>query len=69
MSDRWYYRTADTEVGPVTFSGLRRMALEGLIGRETPVREGREGQWTAAGDVQNLFAPKRERVIGPPILE
>jgi len=45
------------------------MALEGLIGRETPVREGREGQWTAAGDVQNLFAPKRERVIGPPILE
>ncbi len=66
MSNRWYYKSAEVEVGPVSFSGLRRMALEGTIGRETPVREGQEGEWTSAGDVQNLFAPKRSRSLFPP---
>lgn len=66
MSNRWYYKSAEAEVGPISFSGLRRMALEGTIGPETLVRQGAEGDWVSAGDVEHLFAPKRERTIWPP---
>jgi hypothetical protein len=66
MNHRWYYKSSEAEVGPISFSGLRRMALEELLSPETLVRAGEEGEWIAAGTVEDLFAPKRERTFGPP---
>lgn len=58
MNNRWFYRTGDAEIGPISFAGLRRMILEGIIGSETPVRQDRNGEWMTANDVQKLFAPQ-----------
>jgi hypothetical protein len=58
MNNRWFYRTGDLEVGPISFAGLRRMILEGIIDADTPVREDRNDEWMTANDVQKLFAPQ-----------
>lgn len=65
MGNRWYFQRDEAEVGPISFSGLRRMALEGLIDRETPVRAGANGQWTPAGDIEPLYAPRQQRMYEP----
>lgn len=65
MTNRWYYRLADREVGPISFAGLRRMALEQIIDTETPIRDAEATEWTTAGAVAELFFPKRERTNQP----
>ncbi|MGO8745981.1 MAG: DUF4339 domain-containing protein [Thermoguttaceae bacterium] len=62
MSNRWYYRSSREEIGPISFAGLRRMALEQVLSPETMVREDRDGQWKRAGDIESLYTPTRDPV-------
>ena len=50
---RWFYRTANNDwQGPITSSDLRKLAADGAITRDTPVRYGNET--ALASDVEGL---------------
>ncbi len=51
----WYYQLGNEVVGPVSREDLQRMVEEGEIPPDLPVREGTEGPWTAASQVEGLF--------------
>ena len=59
MSAEWYYRAANTEVGPLAPAELRRHALDGDVDPDTPVRCGRDGRWVRAARVKGLFPTSR----------
>lgn len=51
----WYYQVAGEVVGPVSLEALKQKAADGEITKETSVREGAEGRWIAASDVEGLL--------------
>jgi hypothetical protein len=54
MTD-WYYQAMGSVLGPVSFEVLRRMADRGEIKEHTLAREGSDGPWQAASEVNGLF--------------
>jgi GYF domain 2 len=54
--DRWFCLIEDVEHGPLTWADLTAMAEHRRIKRETQVKQGDEGEWSAAGAVEGLFA-------------
>ena len=55
MANEWYVRRGETVYGPFTPSRLRDLATSAKIVRDDQVRAGKEGQWTAASNVNGLF--------------
>ena len=55
-ADRWFCLIEDVEHGPLTWADLSAMAEHRRIKPETQVKQGDEGDWTAAGAVDGLFA-------------
>lgn len=54
MASKWYYQTANAEVGPISSKELLEKIRQGVIVRETLVRKG-ESKWIAARQVNGLF--------------
>ncbi len=54
MTVDWYYRIMGVVSGPVDFSRLRTLALDGEIERDTFVRHG-DGEWVTADQVSGVF--------------
>ncbi len=51
----WYYQRASEVVGPVAWEELQQKADEGEITPETPVRQGPDGAWRAAAEIEGLW--------------
>ncbi len=58
----WYYQLVGQVLGPVSFEELRRKANSAEIERETLVREGSDGPWKEASQIQGLFETSAEPV-------
>ena len=68
MSGIWFYRALGQQYGPLGTEELRTLARSGLLRPDTPVRQGRDGSWTVAGQMQGLFSddPPESVVPVPP---
>lgn len=51
----WYYQRASEVIGPVAWEELQQKADEGEITPETPIRQGVDGTWRPAGEVEGLW--------------
>jgi len=59
----WFLKVGNQVHGPMSAAELRQKAAAGLIGPETPIRKGADGQWVRAEKVQGLFqSPPTEAV-------
>ena len=67
MAVGWYYKVMGQEVGPLPASQLRELAASGFLTPEVPVRQGVEGEWLPAGEVQGLFGEAGRAATGRPI--
>lgn len=56
MSEEWYYRFMDQDLGPVDFATLRDMGRTGTLSGNDLIRCTRDGEWRAANEVPGLFA-------------
>ena len=54
----WYARIMGTEFGPLTGEKLRRMAEEGTLTPDAPLRRGGTGPWRTAGELKGLKFPE-----------
>ena len=54
MAQHWYYRLDNKVYGPVSADSFRRLAAEGKLSEETPVRLGESGKWVKAQCVKGL---------------
>jgi hypothetical protein len=59
--DLWHYRVVGEDVGPVSFLELQRLAREGRLGPEVPVRRAAGTRWLLAEQVSGLFDLPAER--------
>jgi len=57
LTGGWYCYLNDQEYGPVELSELQGYATSGQITPEVYVRYGSDGEWIAAGQVPELYAP------------
>lgn len=55
MPSEWYYQDSGREVGPLSSGTLRKLAMEGAITPETPVRKAGGDKWAPARKVRGLF--------------
>ncbi len=55
MAAEWFLKVSNQVHGPMSAGELRQKAAAGLIGPETPIRKGADGQWVRAEKVQGLF--------------
>lgn len=55
MPAEWYFKELGQVLGPVTAAELRRLAVEGDIGRDSWIRKGAAGQWVLADRVKGLL--------------
>lgn len=69
MANNWYYRDAATLFGPFSASQMQHFAKTGRIGDDTPVRQGREGKWVAAGRVTGLLPSSAGRANATEVAE
>ena len=53
--DQWYYQCGKDVLGPVSWQELQRKADEGEILPENSVRDGADGPWLAASQIDELF--------------
>ncbi len=51
----WYYRRASEVVGPIPWEELQQKADEGQITPDTPVRQGPDGAWRSAAELEGLW--------------
>jgi len=71
MAD-WYHQWKGEILGPMAFEELQQKADKGEIEEETLVREGMQGRWVAASQVEGLFVvpgadgelPEEESEVG-----
>ncbi len=57
MSNDWYVKLdGKTDRGPLSSDALRRLAQQGRVTPDTPVKKGQAGAWHRANDVHGLFA-------------
>lgn len=56
MASQWYCRVEDQEYGPFTSPQLKQMSRDRQLLPEHQVRQGAEGRWILASQVQGLFA-------------
>lgn len=54
-SSEWHVDHANKTRGPFSSSQLKQLAKQSKINRDTKVRLGKDGKWTAAGKVKGLF--------------
>lgn len=52
---QWFYKKQGKQRGPFTPSQLRRLAGNGEIGPDSPVRKRADGQWRRAASIKNLL--------------
>ena len=52
----WYVRKGSKEHGPFASRQLKKLAAEGKIKPDTPLRRGEDGAWVRAAKVKGLFA-------------
>lgn len=55
-ADEWYCKTFGTELGPLTFDELQRMAENGEVAADDEVRLGTSGKWRKIGSIGRLMA-------------
>jgi hypothetical protein len=55
MTANWYMKIDNEDCGPVTFATLEEYAEKGRITPDTLVREGTDGEWVFARDVNELL--------------
>ncbi|HSU69209.1 MAG TPA: RDD family protein, partial [Tepidisphaeraceae bacterium] len=65
MADEWYYSERDQQRGPVSLDQLRQMAHTGELSPEHLVWTDTLPEWTAAGDLAELF--QQPEFLQPPI--
>lgn len=58
MSDQWFLRTFNQELGPVSFETLIELAHSGQLSSDDVVRLGASGPWRKAGSIARLFPPQ-----------
>lgn len=56
MASQWYCRTEDQEFGPFSSAELKMLCRESRLLPQHQVRQGAEGRWILASQVQGLFA-------------
>ena len=54
MPDDWFIRVNDEEHGPLSSERLKRLAHDGRISPDTPIRKGPSGNWVTANHVKGL---------------
>jgi hypothetical protein len=69
MADSYYYQVNGETLGPLSPSGLKQLANEGVIGASTPVRKGEQGAWYQAGTIAGLVPPKPAEAAAPTSFE
>ncbi len=71
MSGVWFYRALGQQYGPLGAEELRTLARSGLLRPDTPVKQGRDGPWSVAEEVQGLFSDDRPSpaLSAPPVAE
>lgn len=55
MASQWFYQVMGEQVGPVSSTQLRNLALRAAISSDTLVRKAPDGTWVPAERVQGLF--------------
>ncbi len=55
LVSEWYVKSESGELGPYSAPEIRQFAATGRITSSTPIRNGRQGLWTAAGRVSGLM--------------
>lgn len=56
MSTRWYIRSAGKQHGPFSSAQVKKLAQDGRITVDTPVRREQDAAWTSARKVKGLFS-------------
>jgi S1-C subfamily serine protease len=55
MASEWYFKAGSHEHGPFSSKQLRKLAAEGRVTPDSPLRRGRAARWFPAGKVEGLF--------------
>ncbi len=55
MSDKWFYKVADQEIGPLSGQQLKQLADEKRLAPTDPVRRENDPNWHLAQQVKGLF--------------
>lgn len=63
----WYYKINELEVGPISDQEIQTAFAEGKINGETLVKQGENGSWLKAEQVQELLKPPVFTPPQPPI--
>lgn len=58
MSEGWHYLAFGMELGPMSWDDLRERAARGDLRPDNQLRQGAAGNWTPAGEIAGLFAPR-----------
>ena len=66
MAAEWFLKVGNQVHGPMSAAELRQKAAAGLIGPETPIRKGPDGQWVRAEKVRGLFSRGDSLPLPPP---
>ena len=53
--DRWFYRSGETVVGPLSVKEMRQAVADGALVSQCEVRRGTDGEWRQADRVKGLF--------------
>jgi len=51
----WYYQASGSVVGPMSFDELQQKVDAGRVAEDTPTREGPNGPWQPASQIEGLF--------------
>lgn len=58
---RWLCQIDGSEVGPIEYKQLRKLALAGTLPRDGKVRRADEVNWQDAGSIPGLFEPRKKK--------
>ena len=51
----WYFQVMDQAIGPLSLEELKQKAAQGEIDEKTPLREGLDGYWVEASQIDGLI--------------
>ncbi|MGE3314843.1 MAG: DUF4339 domain-containing protein [Planctomycetaceae bacterium] len=61
MADDWYYKSNETQHGPMSFAAIRQLAADGIVHPSDKVRTGNDGAWRFADSIPHLFPLRPSR--------
>lgn len=58
MSEKWFYKVGEQEIGPLTAQQLKQLAEENRLAPTDPIRRENDTTWHLASQVKGLFTAK-----------